>query len=204
MALGDWIVESCVPEVDETPSAGEAPADYVLRLAEAKARAALSGPDDGAYIVAADTAVVDDDGILGKPADAMDARRMLRQLRGRTHKVYTGLAVLKTDSGSLVKEVCVTDVPMRQYSDAEIDAYVASGDPLDKAGAYGIQHPGFHPVRSMSGCYASVMGMPLCHLMRLLARLDVPVQADLPRRCQAHLNYACPVTGPILRGEPVG
>ena len=83
---------------------------------------------------------------------------------------------------------------MRDYSDARFDAYVASGDPMDKAGAYGIQHAGFHPVQEMRGCFASVMGLPLCHLLRLLMRIQAASQPDLPGRCQTHLNYACPVS----------
>jgi MAF protein len=204
MALGSWIVSSRVPQVDETRLAGEAPADYVLRLAEAKVRAAVDDHDADSCVVAADTAVVDGESVLGKPADAADAVQMLRRLRGRKHQVYTGLAVMSARSGEVLTDVCVTDVPMRDYSDAEIDAYVASGDPLDKAGAYGIQHAGFHPVRTMSGCYASVMGMPLCHLLRLLARLQAAPQPELPRRCQSHLNYDCQVSGAILRGDLIG
>jgi len=204
MALGNWSVSSCVPEVDESRSAGEAPADYVLRLAEAKARAAMDGSPRGALIVAADTAVVDGENVLGKPANAAEAAHMLRVLRRRTHQVLTGLAVLNPGSGQFATDVCVTDVPMRDYSEVEIGAYVASGDPLDKAGGYGIQHADFHPVREMAGCYASVMGLPLCHLLRLLTRFQAASQPDLPDRCQAHLKYACPVSGAILRGERVG
>ena len=111
--------------------------------------------------------------MLGKPADPDDAERMLRQLRGRTHQVYTGVAIMSGQSpGAVLTDVCITDVPMRDYSDAEIRAYVASGDPMDKAGAYGIQHAGFHPVQGMRGCFASVMGLPLCHVLRLLMRIQ--------------------------------
>jgi predicted house-cleaning NTP pyrophosphatase (Maf/HAM1 superfamily) len=87
---------------------------------------------------------------------------------------------------------------MRDYSDGEIAAYVESGDPLDKAGAYGIQHPHFQPVAHMEGCYASVMGLPLCHLTLLLRRMDVTPQADLPANCQATLAYQCPIFRSIL------
>lgn len=204
MGLGNWMVSSYVPEVDETRLAGEAPADYVLRLASAKAMAAITGAAADAYIVAADTAVVDRQRVLGKPSDAAEAVKMLQRLRGHVHQVYTGLAVTKANSGRLLTDVCVTNVPMRNYTQAEIRAYVASGDPLDKAGAYGIQHAGFNPAEGMAGCYASVMGLPLCHLLRLLAQLQAPEQPELPGRCQAHLKYACPVSSAILRGEPVG
>jgi MAF protein len=204
MALGNWIVNSCVPEVDESRLAGEAPADYVLRLARAKARFAVGDAADGTLVVAADTAVVDGESILGKPVDAADAVRMLRRLRGRVHQVYTGIAVLRAGTDRAQTDVCVTDVPMRDYSESDIESYVASGDPLDKAGAYGIQHAGFHPVETMTGCFASVMGMPLCHLLRLLDRIHAALQPGLPERCQTHLRYLCPVSSAILRGEPVG
>jgi len=204
MALGNWIVSSSVPRVNEARLTGEAPAEYVLRLATEKARAALQEATSDEYIVAADTAVVDGATILGKPVDATEATEMLRLLRGRTHEVYTGIALISTASGNMLTDVCVTRVPMREYSDSEIGAYVASGDPLDKAGAYGIQHPGFHPVQYMAGCYASVMGMPLCHLLRLFERLGQDTQPNLPQQCQTHLAYQCPVSSAILRGESVG
>jgi septum formation protein len=204
MELGSWRVESCVPEVDETRVVGEAPADYVRRLAEAKARAAVPISPFGACIVAADTAVVDGTDVLGKPGDPAEAERMLRRLRGRTHQVYTGIAILIVASGDMQSEVCITDVPMRDYSEDEIRSYVASGDPMDKAGAYGIQNAGFHPVRQLHGCFASVMGLPLCHIVRMLRRVQAGSQPDLPERCQTYLNYACPVSSAILRGEMVG
>ena len=96
-------------------------------------------------------------------------------------------------------DVCVTDVPMRAYSDEEIEAYVATGDPLDKAGAYAIQHADFNPVIDMKGCYASVMGLPLCHVTRLLRQMEVATGADVPANCQSFLSYACPVFAEILR-----
>ena len=204
MGLGNWAVSSCAPEVDETRLAGESPADYVLRLAEAKVDAARHHDPLCTYIVGADTAVVDGDVLLGKPADPVDAARMLQLLRGHVHQVFTGLAVLDPQSNLLLTELCITDVPMRDYGPAELNDYVETGDPLDKAGAYAIQHSEFHPVESLAGCYASVMGLPLCHLLRLLARMQGPSQPELPARCQTRLDYACPVSSAILRGEPVG
>lgn len=199
IALGNRAFRICVPEVNEDPRADEAPAEYVLRLAEAKARAAVkdAGPQD--LIVAADTTVADGKTILGKPRDAAEAVHMLRQLRGHTHQVYTGLAVLNMNDGQLLKDLCATDVPMRNYSQAEIEAYVRSGDPLDKAGAYAIQHPQFQPVAKMQGCYASVMGLPLCHLVRVLRKMGLKPDEDLPMKCQTHLHYDCPVWRAILR-----
>ena len=93
---------------------------------------------------------------------------------------------------------------MRDYSDAEINGYVLTGDPLDKAGAYAIQHSRFKPVQKLMGCYASVMGLPLCHLVRTLRKLDLSPAADVPNNCQTHLDYQCPVSRAILRGENVG
>ena len=185
--------------VDESQFENEKPADYVLRLAETKARAIQA--DAGQLILAADTTVVDGMDILGKPQDDAEAVAMLRRLRGHTHQVYTGVALLRVNDGLLLKELCVTDVPMRAYSDEEIRAYVATGDPLDKAGAYAIQHPEFRPVASMDGCYASVMGLPLCHVTRMLREMGVTPDTNVPAGCQQLLEYECPVYEKILSGE---
>ena len=201
IALGGWTFEVIVSNADESLLPGEGPAEYVRRLAEAKARLSVPRATESQIVVAADTSVVDGESILGKPADPSEAKRMLSQLRGRVHQVYTGIAALRVRDGLILTDVCVTDVPMRKYSDAEIDAYVASGDPLDKAGAYGIQNPQFQPVASMSGCYASVMGLPMCHLTRLLARMNLSPAADVPMKCQSFLNSACPVFSHVLRKE---
>ena len=93
---------------------------------------------------------------------------------------------------------------MRNYGDAEIEAYVQTGDPLDKAGAYAIQDARFQPVENMRGCFASVMGLPMCHLVRLLAKIGITPNADVPANCQTYLHYQCPVSAAILRGEQAG
>ena len=193
-----------VSDVDESRNPGETPADYVRRLAEAKARAAVVHARAEHIIVTADTAVVDGNTILGKPKDITAAVEMLQRLRGHTHQVFTGLTILSVKDGCSITELCVTDVPMRNYSDDEISAYVLSGDPLDKAGAYAIQYSRFQPVENMQGCFASVMGLPLCHLTRALRKLDVTPNADIPNNCQTYLQYQCPVSRSILRGEQVG
>ncbi len=203
IALGNWTFTVSVSNVDESVREEEAPADYVLRLAESKARAAVKYAKPGQIIVAADTTVVDANAILGKPRDSIEAVQMLKRLRGHNHQVYTGLAVLMND-GRLARDLCITDVPMRNYSDEEIEAYVQTGDPLDKAGAYAIQHPNFRPVENMSGCYASVMGLPMCHLARLLRKLDVALNSNIPANCQSYLNYQCPVSRLILSGGQAG
>ena len=199
LALGNWNFNIVVSDVDESQLADETPTDYVLRLAQAKALAVVEKAHPENIIIGSDTAVVDGNEILGKPKDEMDAVRMLKQLRGHTHQVFTGVAVYRVDGESMLTELCVTDVPMRNYSDDEIQAYVKTGDPLDKAGAYAIQHPDFQPVESMSGCYASVMGLPMCHVLRTLKKLDVYAMADVPLGCQSLLNYQCPVSNEILR-----
>jgi MAF protein len=193
-----------VSDVDETRQAGETPSDYVLRLAMAKALATAEKAHPEHIVIGADTAVVDGDTILGKPRDMAEAEKILKGLRGHVHQVYTGLAVYHVRDEKLLTELCITNVPMRHYSDDEITAYVLSGDPLDKAGAYAIQHPRFQPVESMQGCYASVMGLPMCHLVRALRQMDVHPGADVSVTCQNFLNYECPVTHAILSGENVG
>ena len=204
LALGGWMFHVQPAEVDESLKPGEAAGDYVLRLAKAKARACAQSAHSDQVIVAADTTVVLGDEVLGKPADLAEAARMLARLRGRTHQVYTGLAVLRMADKRLRTDLCITDVPMRDYSDEEINAYVATGDPLDKAGAYAIQHPKFQPVAEMKGCFASVMGLPLCHLVRTMRRFDLAPGQDAAVRCQAFLDYTCPVNRRILRGEKIG
>jgi septum formation protein len=212
LKLGGWTFEIRPADVDENQHPDEAPTAYVLRLAKSKARACakifkhkgmLSTHED-IIILSADTAVVDGKAILGKPKDMNEAVKMLRQLCGRTHQVYTGIAVMRLTDGNISTDLCVTDVPMRTYSDEELSSYVATGDPLDKAGAYAIQHPKFHPVEKISGCYASVMGLPLCHLTRTLRKFDIFPKADISTECQSSLNYICPISAAVLRGEQVG
>lgn len=190
-------------DVDESPQEGEPPAQMVARLAQAKARAvarAVRQPD-AAFVIAADTTVSLEGSPLGKPADEADAVRMLRVLRGRTHQVHTAITLLDTRADHALSDLATTDVPMRDYSEDEIAAYVATGDPLDKAGAYAIQHAGFHPVDQMHGCFANVMGLPLCHLTRTLHAAGIVPPADVPAACQSHIGYQCPVFADILSGR---
>jgi septum formation protein len=199
LALAGIPFEVIVADVDESLLANEKPVDYVLRLAETKARAIRAGADQ--IILAADTTVVDGLDILGKPRDAVDAVSMLKRLRGHTHQVYTGIALLRKSDDLLLTDLCVTDVPMREYSDEEIRAYVATGDPLDKAGAYAIQHPGFHPVVHMDGCFASVMGLPACHVILQMRKMDLRPDTGFFAGCETLLEYHCPVSSSILNGE---
>jgi len=190
--------------IDETPLAGELPADYVQRLAQEKARACQRQAGFGAVILAADTTVADGDEIIGKPHDRDDALRILRQLRGRTHLVHTAIVVGVPSRGLTTEELCSTEVRMRRYSEEDLLAYVESDDPLDKAGAYAIQNPQFDPVQKISGCYASVMGLPLCHLERSLRRLGFGARKGIPYRCMRELAYTCPIFKRVLAGEDVG
>jgi MAF protein len=203
LGLGNWKFEVIVSDIDESQQAGELPENYVLRLAKEKTLAVAQKASPESIVIGSDTSVIDGHEILGKPKDAQDAIRMLKQLRGRTHQVYTGIAIYRLRDQNMVTELSITNVPMRAYGDEEISAYVATGDPLDKAGAYAIQHPDFQPVHSMSGCYAGVMGLPMCHVIRALEKFDVQAQANVPAACQSLLNYQCPVSGAILRGETV-
>ena len=199
LALAGWDFVVSVADVDESQYANESPADYVLRLAETKARAAASHAD-ARFQLAADTTVVDGPDILGKPKDNAEAFAMLTRLRGHTHQVYTGVALLRLSDGLLLKELCVTDVPMRNYSDEEINAYIETGDPLDKAGAYAIQHSQFHPVVNVNGCYTSVMGLPICYVVRMMREMGFVLRANVPVECQTLLEYQCPVSQAILSG----
>ena len=152
--------------LDETPRPGEPPRDYVLRLAAGKAAARI-GP--GELVLAADTTVVVDGEILGKPEDAGDARRMLRLLSGREHSVLTGIAL---QNGSRQEaEVDETLVRFAELSGAEIDWYVGTGEPRDKAGAYAIQGLGSLLVEAVEGNYSNVVGLPIPRVYRLFGRL---------------------------------
>ena len=164
--------------VDETRLAGESPVELVGRLAAEKAevtRAALdASPADG-LLVAADTIVWMGDETLGKPKDEADAARMLHELSGRTHHVSTGVCALRlAGDGSVAARasfVETTDVTFWELTDAEIAAYVQTGEPLDKAGAYGIQGAGRMLVRKIDGDYPNVVGLPVARLVRELTRL---------------------------------
>jgi septum formation protein len=195
-------VETTTADIDETPLDHEGAADLAMRLSKQKAQAVLSalGPRPSALtiILASDTVVSLDGEPLGKPRDADDARSMLKRLRDRSHQVYTAITLIDTRTNQSITDLASSDVPMRNYSDAEIETYIASGDPFDKAGAYAIQHRGFHPVDQPSGCFANVMGLPLCHVTRSLRALDIQLSVDVPAACQNHIQYTCPVFDEIL------
>jgi septum formation protein len=162
-------------EVDETPLPGEAAAAYVCRLARAKALAGQLHAPSAAPVLAADTTVVLDGALLGKPGDAAEAQRMLRGLAGRWHEVLTGVALAHTR----LEVTCVTTrVCFRALSDAEIACYIASGEPFDKAGAYAIQGLGAALVDRLEGSHANVVGLPLVETLILLRAAQVPTALD--------------------------
>ncbi len=170
--------EAAAANVDESPRQNESPEAVVLRLAEAKARAAVARLDmaaGAALVIGADTAVVlegpGEMRVLGKPSSAEDARAMLRRLSGRTHSVMTGLAVIRLPDEAIRSELETTGVTFAALSDQDIEAYVAGGDPCDKAGAYAIQGRGGRYVTRVEGCYFNVVGLPLARLYRILREL---------------------------------
>ncbi len=196
LALLGLPFEVTVANVAEVPRADESPAELAIRLSRAKARAVVTYPD--AIVIACDTVVALDGEILGKPRDAIEAISMLHRLRGRYHTVYSGVTLLEPATGRALSDVTGTHVMMRAYTDVEIAAYVASGDSLDKAGAYAVQHPGFHPVAALQGCYANVVGLPLCHLTRCLHAWGVEPPCDVSAACQSHTGHHCTVYAAIL------
>ena len=153
-------------DVDETLDAGPL-VEAVVRLALRKARAVAAGLSDG-VVLGADTVVVVDGQALGKPGDAADAVAMLCRLRGRWHEVITAIAAVDVATGREAADAVVTRIRMAEYTDAEIAAYVATGEPLDKAGAYAIQERGGTLVAAVSGSYTNVVGLPIDETRRLL------------------------------------
>jgi len=169
----------CVSPADEDTAAGRyrGPGEGLAPwLAKHKLASVLNLPEAAdRMVIAADTTVLLDDVSLGKPRDEEHARKLLLRLRGRWHHVVTGVAVSYFIDGKrqMRSASCITPVLMRRYSNEEIASYIASGDPLDKAGAYGIQHPGFQPTARIDGCYLNVVGLPLCVLVDLMGEFNV-------------------------------
>lgn len=156
-----------VADIDETMDLNAAPYSEVARVSRLKALAVPREADD--VVIAADTIVVCEGKVLGKPRDAEQAKQMLRLLSGRDHQVMTGMTVIRGDAAAVVTEV--TDLHFRDLTDREIDAYVASGEPMDKAGAYGIQGGAALFCQRLEGDYYNVMGLPVCRLAQVLKEL---------------------------------
>lgn len=158
-------------DIDETMNPSLPPKQEVARVSRAKAAAIPADMDT--VVIAADTIVVCQGKILGKPHNQEEARQMLRQLAGKTHQVMTGCAVRRGDA--LLHHTEITDVAFRPLADAEIEAYVKTGEPMDKAGAYGIQGLGGLFVQRLSGDYYNVMGLPICALTQMLRQVGVRI-----------------------------
>ncbi|MDP9180292.1 MAG: Maf family protein [Chloroflexota bacterium] len=162
-------------DIDEDAGRSRDPQIVARRLARTKAEAArLTEPD--APIIAADTIVSYESTLLGKPRDAGAARRMLKMLRGQTHDVVTAVALMPPGRRSILGRQPLTRVTMRDYTDAEIEAWIARGGPFDRAGAYAIQDADFQPVERYDGCYCNVVGLPLWPLVEMLRKAELPVE----------------------------
>jgi len=180
-----FVFEACATKVDEARHGGEAPADYVRRLAQEKARAAAAkfpeaGSQETTVIIGADTVVVLEGEILGKPAGAAEARAMLNRLSGRSHEVHTGMALLRLPDGAMRILEEVTLVEFAPMTAREIEDYVASGEPCDKAGAYAVQGLGGRFVRRIGGSYFNVMGLPVARLHEELLAMGIEADALSP------------------------
>lgn len=184
-------VQTLAVEADERPLPHESPPSLAARLARAKAQEAQRRLGYTSWILAADTVVDLEGQALGKPAHDDEAVAVLQKLRGRIHKVHTGVALAFPKGRLLVRRV-TTLVRMRTYSEEELQAYVASGDPLDKAGAYAIQHRGFQPVEEIKVCYANVVGLPLCAVAKLLWDSGWQLTVEVRTLCEHHFGYTCP------------
>lgn len=195
LGLCGYPFDALAADVDENSVSDPDPAQDCIKTARLKAEAILkqiSLPrQKQTIIVAADTIVALDGQILGKPKDATDSEHMLSALRGRTHDVHTGVVIIDVDSEREIKGSHTAVVKMRRYTDQEMFAYIASGDPLDKAGAYAIQNRIFRPVEKLDGCYLGVMGLSICHLLQLLRQIDLPFQAELAALENAHKHHNC-------------
>ncbi len=175
-------------EADERPPRGLPPAQAPLLISRRKAGRAAEEQPDG-EILAADTAVVYRDRLLGKPADREEAVRMLNDLSGNSHRIVTGVTL--RHAGASASMSCETRVTLRSLDAEEIEAYVDSGLPMDRAGAYGIQDRTFAPVQSTEGCPANVLGLPLCLLPDLFRELDRDLPGSKANRCQPDKTEDC-------------
>ena len=179
-----------VSNVAETWDVATPPHELANVLAERKARAVAASVGTG-LVLGADTMVVLDDEFLGKPEHAPDASRMLRRLSGREHDVITGLVLVDAATGTLRSGAVTSTVRLRALSDDDIAAYVATGEPLDKAGAYAIQGIGSHLIAGLEGCFTNVVGLPLCETARLLTDAGLAIAANVAL-CRLPDGSPCP------------
>jgi len=193
-----WNFISIPPEINEEVIEGESPEEYTKRVARAKALAARNQPGISwtirDLILAADTVVIDPvqrrnpEGeriqlILGKPTSVDEAKEMLIRLKGRTHQVCTSITVLDPVGGTIREATEVSTVKMRNYTMDEMNEYISSCDPFDKAGGYAIQHPTFQPVHKVNGCFPNVVGLPVCQVVRLAAEFGHHQNLEVMESC---------------------
>ena len=171
MALAGIVFNVVPADICEDVLPGEIPADHVIRLSREKADA-VAATTDGRFFIGADTIVVLDGAILGKPIDAADAMRMLSGLSGRDHEVVTGFTVFDKLNSVHISRSVSTEVTFKTLHEDEIAAYIASGCPMDKAGAYAIQGGAVHFVRSINGSYTNVIGLPMTELYEVLQTMQ--------------------------------
>lgn len=183
---------TAVAEVDEDIIQIPDPPQNVLARARLKGDSLRPQLGDNDLLLTADTTVALGEDMLNKPDTPDAARAMLRRLRGQWHQVHTGMVLYHGRGGDVLTDISTTNVLMRDYSDDEIEAYVATGDPLDKAGSYAIQHPHFRPVARLEGCYLGVMGLSVCRLIPLLKKQGFNLStADTDAIQTAHQHYPC-------------
>ena len=188
MGLDFLVQPSNAPEQQQE---GETAEDMVRRLSRDKAMTVAAGLTDG-YVIGADSTVVLDGRAIGKPEDEDDARRMLRELRGTEHQVTTGLTVVNVATGQHLTDHMTAEIVMRDFTDAEMEASIASGTPMDKAGAYAVQDTVFRPATVQDGCYTNVVGLPLCRMMEMLRELGYQPPAELPASVGSRCLGFCP------------
>lgn len=187
--------EIATADIDESQQPDEAPTALVQRLAREKAQT-VAARRPGRAVLGADTIVVLDGEVLGKPAGANEATTMLRRLCGRPHTVWSALYAWNPALERVAAALNESTVWMRSYGEDELAAYVASGDPFDKAGAYAIQHPGFAPVERIDGCYSGVMGFPLGEVAQALRTIGIDVPGQAAVACQPQLGRCCQINPP--------
>lgn len=171
---------------------GETPEDMVRRLSLEKALV-IAGRIQEGFVIGADSTVVLNGRAIGKPGDADDARRMLRELRGTRHQVTTGLTVINAGTGQSLTDHMTAEIQMRDFSDEEMERSIASGTPMDKAGAYAVQDQTFRPATINEGCYTNVVGLPLCRMLEMLEELGYTPQGQLSRAAGGSCLGFCPL-----------
>jgi len=190
MGLNFQIVPSDVPE---EPQPGEAAGDVVKRLSADKALAVAANLAHG-LVIGADSMVVMEGEVIGKPSGPAEARLMLLRLRGTRHQVATGVTVVDAASGRSLSDSMTSNITLRYLSDGEIDASIATGTPLDKAGAYAVQDTDLRPAESWDGCYSNIVGLPLCRLGEMLAELGYTLPQDWSENAARLCGDSCPRT----------